>query len=80
MRRFTSYEKAAGELAVNHMSKKAREYYNGTDPLDVYKYTGNNGNELYAYKDCEGIHEGLTFKEIQKTFEDFQNIIDDLFC
>ena len=68
MKKFTNSEKVAGELAVRRMSQKAREFYNGTDPLAVYEYDADNGKR-YAYSGAIGEDEDLTFEELQEVFE-----------
>lgn len=73
MRRFTISEKANGEMAIRRMSEEAREFYDGTDPLYVYEYV-DDGETFYAYKSGFGCASGLTFDELQETFEEFYRI------
>lgn len=70
MRKFTGSEKRAGEMAIRRMSKKAQEFYNGTDPLEVFEYEDSeSGVLLYAYSGCLGDDQGMTFEQLQSDFE-----------
>lgn len=73
MRKFTVEEKRNGELAVRGMSKKAQAFYNGTDPLAVYEYDTEDGRR-YAYDGGIGTAEDLTFEEIERIFEEYQDL------
>lgn len=76
MKRFTVSEKRAGEMAVRRMSDKAKEFYNGTSPLDVYEYTDVDKNDeditLYAISGTLGEHQGMMFDELEEFFENEQ--------
>lgn len=70
MRKFKSFEKTAGEMAVRRMSEKAQEFYNASEPLEVYEYDGNDEEPLYAYVGAWGEKDGMTFDELEKTLEE----------
>lgn len=74
-RRYTNTEKVAGEQAVRRMSKKAKEFYSQTDPLNVYEYDSDE-TKKYAYT---GVFEadGLSFSELEKDFEEFCEIMEE---
>lgn len=76
MRRFTVSEKRAGEMAVRSMNSKAQEFYDWTDPLNVYEYTDVDENDeditLYAISGSLGDHQGMMFDELEKLFENEQ--------
>ena len=69
MRKFYNSEKVAGEMATRSLSDKAAEFYNGTDPLDVFEYE-ENGAKLYAYSGAFGERDGMTFEELESDFEE----------
>lgn len=69
MRKFNNSEKLAGELATRSLSNKAAEFYNGTDPLDVFEYE-KDGAKLYAYTGAFGERDGMTFEELESDFEE----------
>lgn len=69
MRKFNNSEKLAGELASRSLSNKAAEFYNGTDPLDVFEYE-KDGAKLYAYTGAFGERDGMTFEELESDFEE----------
>lgn len=69
MRKFYNSEKVAGEMATRSLSDKAAEFYNGTDPLDVFEYE-ENGAKLYAYTGAFGERDGMTFEELESDFEE----------
>ena len=69
MKIFTSKNKAAGEMAVREMSDKAREFYDNTDPFNVYEYTDWEDTTWYAYDGCFGKEWGLTFDQMQTYLE-----------
>lgn len=69
MRKFNNFEKLAGELATRSLSNKAAEFYNGTDPLDVFEYE-KDGAKLYAYTGAFGERDGMTFEELESDFEE----------
>lgn len=75
MRKFYNSEKVAGEMATRSLSDKAAEFYNGTDPLDVFEYE-ENGNKLYAYSGVFGERDGMTFEELERDFEEMQKELD----
>ena len=58
-----------GELAIRSLSDKAAEFYNGTDPLDVFEYE-KDGAKLYAYTGAFGERDGMTFEELERVFEE----------
>lgn len=58
-----------GELATRSLSDKAAEFYNGTDPLDVFEYE-KDGAKLYAYTGAFGERDGMTFEELERDFEE----------
>lgn len=64
-----------GELACRDLSDKAHIIYDDTDPLTVYKYKDDDGEEKYAYISCLGDEKDLTFEELQKTFEEIADMI-----
>ena len=74
MRSFTITEKENGELACRNLSEKAKEVYDGTDPLDVYEYVNSDGNKVYAYTGCYGNEYDLSFEELQENLEGFYRI------
>ena len=80
MRRFTINEKVNGELACRSLSEKAKDFYNGCSPLDVYEYEDNEGNKLYAYDGVLGPSYDLSFEELNEVFEElneeFENLED----
>lgn len=69
MRKFYNSEKVAGKMATRSLSDKAAEFYNGTDPLDVFEYE-ENGAKLYAYSGAFGERDGMTFEELESDFEE----------
>lgn len=75
MRKFNNSEKVAGEMAVRSLSGKAAEFYNGSDPLDVFEYE-EDGAKLYAYSGAFGERDGLTFEELERDFEEMQEEFD----
>ena len=75
MRKFNNSEKVAGEMAVRSLSNKAAEFYNGSDPLDVFEYE-EDGAKLYAYSGAFGERDGLTFEELERDFEEMQEELD----
>lgn len=75
MRKFNNSEKLAGEMAIRSLSNKAAEFYNGTDPLDVFEYE-EDGNKLYAYSGAFGERDGMTFEELERAFEEMQDDLD----
>lgn len=75
MKKFTNKQKVAGELATRSLSNKAAEFYNGTDPLDVFEYE-EDGNKLYAYSGAFGERDGMTFEELERDFEEIQDDLD----
>lgn len=77
MREFNNSEKVAGEMATRSLSDKAAEFYNGTDPLDVFEYE-ENGAKLYAYSGAFGERDGMTFEELERDFEEMQDDLDAL--
>lgn len=75
MRNFNNSEKLAGELATRSLSNKAAEFYNETDPLDVFEYE-EDGNKSYAYSGAFGERDGMTFEELERDFEEMQEELD----
>lgn len=75
MRKFNDSEKLAGEMAIRSLSNKAAEFYNGTDPLDVFEYE-EDGNKSYAYSGAFGERDGMTFEELERDFEEMQEELD----
>lgn len=73
MRKFNNSEKLAGELATRSLSDKAAEFYNGTDPLDVFEYE-EGGAKLYAYSGAFGERDGMTFEELERDFEEMHKM------
>lgn len=69
MRKFYNSEKVAGKMATRSLSDKAAEFYNGTDPLDVFEYE-KDGAKLYAYTGAFGERDGMTFEELESDFEE----------
>lgn len=76
MKNFTLAEKTAGEFAVRRFSEKAAKFYSETDPLHVYEYETADGKR-YAYTGIFGDVDGLTFEELEKTFEEIQQDFED---
>ena len=74
----TIENKVNGELAIRGMSDKAKNFYNESDPIEVYEYDDESGNKLYAYDGAFGYSEGLTFQELQNCFEDMQDDFEGL--
>lgn len=74
--KFTNSMKIDGELAARDLSDKARKYYNGTDPLTLYKYTNENDEPRYAVKDDCGIRDNLDFEQVDEWFCQMQEEID----
>ena len=67
--RFSPQKKIDGELACRRLSEKAKKFYDGTDPLDVFEYQDDNGDKRYAIR---GIIDAfnLSFEELDKMFSD----------
>lgn len=74
--KYTNSMKANGELAVRRMSEKAKQYYNGTDPLDVYEYEAD-GATLYTVYEWGKWTEGLTFEALEAYLEAGQDAIEE---
>lgn len=69
MKKFNNSEKLAGEMTIRSLSDKAAEFYNGSDPLDVFEYE-ENGAKLYAYSGAFGERDGMTFEELEEEEEE----------
>lgn len=76
MKKFNNSQKLAGEMAIRSLSDKAAEFYNGTDPLDVFEYE-EDGAKLYAYTGAFGERDGMTFEELERDFEEMQEELED---
>lgn len=76
MKKFNNSEKLAGEMAIRSLSDKAAEFYNGSDPLDVFEYE-ENGAKLYAYSGAFGERDGMTFEELERDFEEMQEELEE---
>lgn len=76
--KFTARMRDNGSMAMRFASEKAMAFYTSTDPLAVYEYEDADGNTLYAYDGCFGEVEGLTFEELQRSFEElYDEIMED---
>lgn len=76
--KFVNSEKVNGELAARNFSEKAKKYYYGAEPLELYEYRNGNDEVKYAVKDCDGIHENLDFEQVDEWFCQMQEEIDRL--
>lgn len=67
MKKHYNIQKINGELATRRLSAKAKEFYNGSDPLDVYEILTAEGIRY----DVRGFLEldSVTFEEMEETFE-----------
>ena len=74
--KYTNKMKIDGEFAMADLSKKAMDLYTNTDPLVVYEYEDSDGNKLYSFDGCLGSGEGLTFEELQDTFEELHDALE----
>lgn len=63
-------------MAIRSLSDKAAEFYNGTDPLDVFEYE-EDGTKLYAYSGAFGERDGMTFEELERDFEGMQDDLEE---
>lgn len=82
-KKFTIYDKKRGEEAIDKLSRKASNFYYGTDPLSVYGYETSEGIR-YSYDGCGMYKDNLTFDGLQKEFEELnfeimKNFISDNF-
>ena len=74
--KYTSRMKSNAEVTIwNNMSKYALKFYDGTDPLNVYEYETDDGVR-YSYNLAGEWSEGLTFEELEDTFEEMRLGID----
>lgn len=77
--KYNLHTRLAGELAVRSLSKKAAQYYSGTDPLTVFEYDNADGEKRYAYSYANNpyadkeMDSDLTFEELQEAFEEMQS-------
>lgn len=62
MKKFNNSQKLAGEMAIRSLSDKAAEFYNGADPLDVFEYEEEDGEEIrrVTVSSWDGIKSGET--------------------
>lgn len=75
--KFSINDKINGEFAIRRMNEKARWFYSGTDPLDVYEYDGENG-KLYAVRFCGELKTGYTFDSLEEWLTDWaEDFADD---
>lgn len=72
--KYTNEMRADGQMAMRYASSKAFEAYSETDPLEVYEYENMDGEKMYAYKDVDGITDGLTFEELERELENLWDI------
>jgi len=79
--KFTNKERTDAEMAVRSFSKKAIDAYNGISPLEIYEKMADEIGKRYNYliPNDDGKryyirgaieYENLTFKEMEKIFED----------
>lgn len=75
MKHYTMKEKNNGELAVRWLSEKAQKLYRDSDPLDVFERETDDGRRY----DVSGMWDAknLTLEELEKFFEEIQDILDE---
>ena len=72
---YTTSEKSNGELAVRYLSKKAQDFYYGSDMNGVFELDTDDGYR-YDVTTCCGDYSGLTLDELGKLFEELYDALE----
>lgn len=74
---FNRKEAADGERITRYLSKKAKAFYDQTDPLHIYGYKDKNGDMLYAMRGFED-RDGMTADDLDDYLcECYEEFADD---
>ena len=82
MLKHTIGQKAAGELAVRCLSRKAQDFYSGSDGITVWEswVCGEDDTPLYDVDLWGGEYTALSLDQLEKLFEGMADSMEDEEC